>query len=86
MCVIGRVITAVDRRAKNVLIHLEGSYLLLVHQKISGRLMVGNWERTKRLIGSTHSLWQPVTSATATHQPVGRFSHLLFQLDHCCPN
>lgn len=54
-CVIGRVITGVDRRAKNVLIHLEDGHLLLVHQKISGRLMVGNWERTKRLIGSTHS-------------------------------
>ena len=80
-CVIGRVITAVDRRAKNVLIHLEGGYLLLVHQKISGRLMVGNWKRTKRLIGSTHSLWQPVTSATSTHKPAGRFIHLVFELD-----
>ena len=80
-CVIGRVIMAVDRRAKNVLIHLEGSYLLLVHQKISGRLVVGNWERTKRLIGSTHSLWQPITSAASTHQPASRFIHLVFELD-----
>ena len=80
-CVIGRVITGVDRRAKNVLIHLEGGHLLLVHQKISGRLMVGNWERTKRLIGSTHSLWQPVTSAASTHQLAGRFIHLVFELD-----
>jgi formamidopyrimidine-DNA glycosylase len=71
----------VDRRAKNVLIHLEGSYLLLVHQKISGRLVVGNWERTKRLVGSTHSLWQHVTSATSTHQPASRFIHLVFELD-----
>ena len=44
-CVIGKAITAVDRRGKNVLISLTGDYLLLVHQKISGRLLVGNWER-----------------------------------------
>ena len=41
----GKAITAVDRRGKNILISLMGDYLLLIHQKISGRLMVGNWER-----------------------------------------
>lgn len=81
MCVTGRVITAVDRRAKNVLIHLEGDHLFLVHQKLSGRLIIGNWERTKRLTGSTHSLWQPVPSATSARQPTGRFIHLVFELD-----
>lgn len=80
-CVIERVITGVDRRAKNVLIHLEGGHLLLVHQKISGRLMVGNRERTKRLIGSSQSLWQPVTSAASTRQPTSRFIRLVFELD-----
>lgn len=80
-CVIGRVITAVDRRAKNVLIHLEGGHLLLVHQKMSGRLMVGNWERTEHPIGSRHSQWRPAPSAASTRQPTGRFIHLVFGLD-----
>lgn len=82
-CITGKVITAVDRRSKNVLISLTGDYLLLIHQKISGRLLVGNWERkSESQAGSTpHSLWQAVSPPRGSTVPQGRFIHLLFDLD-----
>lgn len=78
-CIRGRQIRAVGRRAKYILIHLSGAHLLLVHQKISGRLLVGRWVRTPP--GQyRHSRWQPVSSAN-NMPPKGRFIHLVFQLD-----
>src|SRR5665213_790255 len=79
-CITGKVITAVDRRSKNVLISLTGDYLLLIHQKISGRLLVGNWERRSDS-QTPHSLWQPVSPPRGSTVPQGRFIHLLFDLD-----
>ena len=78
-CIQGRRISAVNRRAKYVLIYLSGAHLLLVHQKISGRLLVGKWVRmsTARY---EHSQWQPVSSGD--NMPLrGRFVHLVFELD-----
>jgi hypothetical protein len=81
-CITGKVITAVDRRSKNVLISLTGDYLLLIHQKISGRLLVGNWERkSESQAGSTpHSLWQAVSPPRGSTVPQGRFIHLCFAI------
>ncbi len=49
--VVGKKITGVTRRAKNILIHLRESlgkeYLMLIHQKMSGHLMVGRWLKVK---------------------------------------
>ena len=80
---VGKAITAVDRRGKNVLIHLTDDYLLLIHQKISGRLLVGNWERVPaaRGTGPRSSPWQPISSGPGSGAPRGRFIHLLFDLD-----
>ncbi len=79
-CVEGRRITAVDRRGKNVLIHLADGYLLLIHQKISGRLLVGNWRRVQdRKAGRTR--WQPAPPLPGMPPSRGRFVHLLFDLD-----
>lgn len=41
--IIGRRIEAVERRAKNILIYLSGSYLMLVHQKMTGHFLIGRW-------------------------------------------
>ncbi len=79
-CVVGRRITAVGRRGKNVLIHLDDGYLLLIHQKISGRLLVGNWQRVQdRKAGRPR--WQPAPPSPGMPPSRGRFVHLLFNLD-----
>ncbi len=73
-CVKGRRIEAVRRRAKYILIHLSPSHLLLVHQKISGRLQMGRWSWNPAV-----SRWLPSSSDAP---PSGRFIHLVFELDN----
>jgi len=42
----GRTITHVTRRAKNVLIHLSGNLTILVHMKMTGHLLYGDYDRS----------------------------------------
>lgn len=39
----GEKIVAVQRRAKNILIHLSRNKTLLIHQKMTGHLLIGKW-------------------------------------------
>jgi formamidopyrimidine-DNA glycosylase len=82
-CITRRRITGVERRAKNILIHLSGRHLLVIHQKISGRLLIGNWERKPPgpLETDRHSLWRAVPSSDPADPRRGRFIHLVFDLD-----
>ena len=41
----GQKITSVTRRAKNILIHLSNNHTILVHMKMTGHLMYGNYNR-----------------------------------------
>ncbi len=41
--IIGRKILNVKRRAKNILIYLSDGCLLLIHQKLSGHFLIGDW-------------------------------------------
>lgn len=79
--VTGRRIIAVDRRGKNILIHLSDDYLLLIHQKISGSLLVGNWERVREE-ESGRLRWLPAPAVPGLPPTMGRFVHLLFDLDN----
>ena len=40
----GLKIVDVKRRGKNILIYLTNNYLLLIHQKLTGHLLVGKWQ------------------------------------------
>lgn len=75
--VIGRTITAIDRRGKRIVIHLDADRLLVIHQKISGRLLVGNWKRAAaaRPGGGRRIVWRPMSANG------GRYVHLVFDLD-----
>lgn len=78
-CVKGRRIDAIVRRAKYILIHLSQDHLLLVHQKISGRLQMGKWVWKSTGPQGAKS-WQPVASGDNAPRG-GRFIHLIFELD-----
>ncbi|MBU2101435.1 bifunctional DNA-formamidopyrimidine glycosylase/DNA-(apurinic or apyrimidinic site) lyase [Patescibacteria group bacterium] len=43
----GLKIIKIERRGKNILIYLTGNKLLLIHQKMTGHLMVGKWKKKK---------------------------------------
>lgn len=46
--IIGRTITSVERRGKNVLINLDSKDIVLVHLKMTGHLLVGEYEYSKK--------------------------------------
>ena len=45
--IIGKKILKAKRRAKNILIYLSDGYLMLVHLKMTGHLLVGKWKIAK---------------------------------------
>jgi formamidopyrimidine-DNA glycosylase len=42
--IIGREILRAKRKGKNILLYLSGEHILLVHQKMTGHLLVGKWQ------------------------------------------
>lgn len=70
----GKEIKNVWRRAKNVIFDLSDGYSLLVHQKMTGHLLVGIWKQT----GNT---WQPMGKGPLSN-PYNRFLHIIFFLDN----
>jgi formamidopyrimidine-DNA glycosylase len=69
----GKKILKAWRRAKNVVIDLSDGYSLLVHQKMTGHLLVGNW----KLDGKR---WVPEKEGPLS-DPYNRFLHVIFFLD-----
>jgi len=66
-------INNVWRRAKNIIFDLSGGYSLLVHQKMTGHLLVGNWQKI-------NNNWQPKKEGPL-NDPYNRFIHLMFFFD-----
>jgi formamidopyrimidine-DNA glycosylase len=64
----------VRRRGKNILIDLSSDYVLLVHQKITGHLLLGNLE-------FKNNKWVPKEKGPLSDDPMNRFLHVVFDLD-----
>ncbi len=65
-------IIKVWRRAKNIIFELSGNLSLLIHQKLTGHLLVGSWEIKS-------GKWEPKQKGLL-EEPVNRFIHLMFWL------
>ncbi|MCX6720834.1 MAG: bifunctional DNA-formamidopyrimidine glycosylase/DNA-(apurinic or apyrimidinic site) lyase [Candidatus Staskawiczbacteria bacterium] len=63
------------RRAKNIIFDLSEGHSLLVHQKMTGHLLVGNWQ----LVNGD---WKPIDKKSPLNDPYNRFLHLVFFLDN----
>ncbi|MBI2595003.1 MAG: bifunctional DNA-formamidopyrimidine glycosylase/DNA-(apurinic or apyrimidinic site) lyase [Candidatus Colwellbacteria bacterium] len=72
-------IQKVRRRGKNILIDLDKNRLLLIHQKMTGHLLVGKWS-----IKKVSSIKYQVSSVVrgAMQERVNDFIHLIFYLDN----
>jgi len=70
----GREIRKIWRRAKNIIFDLSDGYSLLIHQKMTGHLLVGKWQMAD-------NSWQPVEKGPL-NDPYNRFLHLVFFLDN----
>ncbi len=84
--IIGKKITGIARRGKNILFDLSDKHLLLIHQKLSGHLLVGRWIKTPKNI-KLHQIWQaqkwiPNPTKGSTMDPMNRFIRLIFFFDN----
>ena len=63
----------ISRKGKNIIFHLSGNKILLVHQKLTGHLLVGRWKKE-----DSHWLAPPGPLL----DKMNKFIHLLFFLDN----
>ena len=70
----GKKIQKVWRRGKNILFDLSENKTLLIHQKLTGHLLLGKWELEK-------GEWQAKIPGPLSEDPMNRFLHLIFWLD-----
>ncbi|MDI6603301.1 MAG: DNA-formamidopyrimidine glycosylase [Patescibacteria group bacterium] len=75
----GKKIEKIWRRGKNIIFELTetrplSTYYLLIHQKLTGHLLLGKWRREK-------NQWQSEIKGSLTDDPMNRFLHLIFFLD-----
>ena len=73
-----KIIVKVGRRAKNILVYLTENYLLLIHLKMTGHLLVGKW-KVKKLKGKEIVI--PLEPKEAVVDPYNKYIHLIFYLD-----
>lgn len=71
----GRKIQRIWRRGKNIILELTETRSLLIHQKLTGHLLYGKWEKKE-------NGWQASISGPLTDDPMNRFLHLIFWLDN----
>ena len=91
--VVGKKIVKATRRGKNILIELlglprreqgkAGGHLLLIHQKMTGHLLVGKWQHNKGGDGRTRTSghWQSREPGPLS-DPINDFIHLMFFLSN----
>jgi formamidopyrimidine-DNA glycosylase len=62
------------RRAKNIIFDLSDGHSLLIHQKMTGHLLVGRWELKDEQ-------WKPIKKGPL-NDPYNRFLHIIFFLNN----
>ncbi|MFA6514758.1 MAG: bifunctional DNA-formamidopyrimidine glycosylase/DNA-(apurinic or apyrimidinic site) lyase [Candidatus Paceibacterota bacterium] len=75
--VVGQKILKVERRAKNILINISGGYTILIHLKMTGHLLFG--EYTKEVIKNEKLIitnWKPKNTGPL-NDPYNRFIHVV---------
>ncbi|MDO8574109.1 MAG: bifunctional DNA-formamidopyrimidine glycosylase/DNA-(apurinic or apyrimidinic site) lyase [bacterium] len=75
----GAKIKAVRRRSKNILIDLDKDRLLLIHQKMTGHLLIGKWE-VKKVSGTKYHVSSMVKGPL--QERVNDFIRLILYLDN----
>lgn len=74
--VVGKKVLQVERRAKNILIHLSNDQTILVHMKMTGHLLYGIYSYNKK-----ENSWGAVEKGPLQN-PLSRFIHVVFTLSN----
>ena len=72
---LGEKILSVERKGKNILIHLSQNKTILVHQKMTGHFLYGNWNFENKK-------WISKNDDPIRNDPQNRFIHLVFDLSN----
>ncbi len=77
--VIDKKVISIERRAKNILINIEGENTILIHMKMTGHLLYGVYDYDKK-----KNAWFVSQSETnhALRDPYNRFVHFIFEFDN----
>ncbi len=74
----GTKILNIERRAKNILIHLSNNKTILIHLKMTGHIIVGKYTFNKK-----ENKWSPdKDERKELHDPYNRFIHVVFSLSN----
>ena len=87
--VCGTKIAGASRRAKNVLIHLDNDYTIVIHMKMTGHVLYGKYRKisndklliSKKPKNKTFS-WVAVEAGPLRDDPFNRHIHLIFSLSN----
>lgn len=72
---INKKILSVERRAKNILIHISGGHTILIHMKMTGHLLFGEYVFNKK-----ENKWVPKNKKSTLNDPYNRFIHFVLKL------
>lgn len=76
--VTGSKVVRVERRAKNILIHLHNKKTILIHLKMTGHIIYGSYVFNKKT-----NRWKPdEKERKELHDPFNRFVHTVFTLSN----
>ena len=70
----GKKILNIRRRAKNILFDLSDNKTLLIHQKLTGHLLLGIWKQEE-------GIWKSKIKGPLADDPMNKFLHLIFWLN-----
>lgn len=74
----GARVVNVERRAKNILINLSNKQTILIHLKMTGHIIYGDYKYNKK-----QNTWTPdKDEREALHDPFNRFIHVVFSLSN----
>lgn len=71
----------IRRRAKHVLIDLKNGFTIIIHMKMTGHLMYGNYKQNKKYNGREWP-WIPTLPASPLSDPYNRHIHVVFSLSN----
>lgn len=79
--VLGHKVLDVKRRAKYILINLDNGFTMIIHMKMTGHLMYGNYKHNKKYNGREWS-WIPVDKTSPLNDKYNRHIHVVFTLSN----
>ena len=81
--VIGAKVISVERRAKNILINLSNNQTILIHLKMTGHIMYGEYTKNSITKGKLRiTNWEPKAKEGPLRDPYNRFIHVVFSLSN----